>query len=281
MTLVLVGETGAGKTAFMNFLANVCKLRDPSNYQTVHQKQNEAGGNKSQSQTQSPLIYNFEAPNLTIKIMDTPGFADTRGLDMDEAHRKEITRVIKEQGIERLDAVLVLANGTFERLSTGMNLSLHTIGTMFPVSLVENTGFLYTNVTSELDRNVQLDSIPRELRNCESWTLQNPIAQHAKWQETASRTNDPRRREQLKAGIFRCHEAGLRTIEELLKWIDERDSIPTKEIAELADKRTELELKMGMIIDRVKTLESKLGEIRTLKDDEQTFRSVRIVCTNH
>jgi hypothetical protein len=278
LTIILVGETGVGKTAFLDLLSNVCQLRGPSSYEFVHKKEHEQGGDKSKSQTLLASMYEFHIPghSVTVKILDTPGFADTRGIQYDDRHRDGITRAIKEQ-IEELDAVLVMANGTVERLGSGTKFALATISTMFPTSIIGNTGFLYTNVASRLDCNTQKTSIPEQLRGCKDWTLQNPIAQHAKYLDVKARTIDPADLDELQRGIDKCHDTALETLKKLFTWVDGCDSIPTTEIVKLAQKRGDMEVNMANILAIIKSQNEKLAQIRNLRDEERNSRDVRIV----
>lgn len=97
LTLLLVGETGVGKTSFLSLIANVLAGNELEEYVDLHDLTNEKGGLHSQSQTNSAKVYELESKNgITIRILDTPGLADTRGASQDEIHKRSIANAIKE-----------------------------------------------------------------------------------------------------------------------------------------------------------------------------------------
>ena len=87
ISILLVGETGSGKTTLLNSLVNSVmkvKFEDPFRYVIIKE---ETGRGQEQSQTSEVTIYYLLPPknrNLPpLKIVDTPGFGDTRGLEED------------------------------------------------------------------------------------------------------------------------------------------------------------------------------------------------------
>ncbi len=57
--------------------------------------------------------------NKPIKLIDTPGFGDTRGTEFDENHVKSIISTIKEG--KSIDMIIIVINGTQARLTNRMN----------------------------------------------------------------------------------------------------------------------------------------------------------------
>ena len=53
-----------------------------------------------------------------VHILDTPGLADTRGVEQDELHKQSIANQINMH-IDSITAVVVLANGTVPRVTVG------------------------------------------------------------------------------------------------------------------------------------------------------------------
>ena len=72
---------------------------------------------------------------MKVRILDTPGLADTRGLQQDEAHKKSIATQI-QQHIDSVNAVLILANGTVPRITVGTDYALSTLSAIFPKSIL-------------------------------------------------------------------------------------------------------------------------------------------------
>ena len=97
-TYLILGETGSGKSTFINMLGNYFSdgnLEDPPNSLTVliptqylqvsassldHSENNVRDG--TSSQTTEAQTYQWADPGVA--FVDTPGFADTRGVETDD-----------------------------------------------------------------------------------------------------------------------------------------------------------------------------------------------------
>jgi len=77
-----------------------------------------------------------------VRILDTPGLADNRGLARDEQSKESIAKAI-EESIPLVNAVIILANGTEERLGVATDYALTTLSSIFPRTLAENIGIVY------------------------------------------------------------------------------------------------------------------------------------------
>ena len=96
LTILVVGETGAGKTAFLNLMINVLEGENPTTYRDMFDTANEEGGSKIGSQTREALVYEFSSLNgVRVRLLDTPGLADTRGMVQDERHKASIAHAIQ------------------------------------------------------------------------------------------------------------------------------------------------------------------------------------------
>lgn len=63
-TILLVGETGVGKSSVLELIANVVIGKDTDNYNfEILDHSNEAGGSKKESQTNSARVYNLTSNN--------------------------------------------------------------------------------------------------------------------------------------------------------------------------------------------------------------------------
>jgi predicted GTPase len=63
-TILLVGETGVGKSSVLEFIANVLLGNDIDHYDfDILDRTNEQGGSDNQSQTNSARLYEFTSKN--------------------------------------------------------------------------------------------------------------------------------------------------------------------------------------------------------------------------
>jgi len=73
-TFLLVGETGVGKSSFLELIANVLAGRDIDHYDfKILDPTNEQGGSDNQSQTNSARLYELKSNNgiiVSVSISD-------------------------------------------------------------------------------------------------------------------------------------------------------------------------------------------------------------------
>jgi len=267
ITIILIGETGVGKTAFMSLLYNACAGIPLEQWTPVHLEVNEAGGSKAGSQTLRPKMYIIPCENgSTVRILDTPGLADTRGIEKDEEHKAAIAEYIKDR-TETIDAVIILANGTNARLGVATQYTLTMISGMFPHSLVDNIGFIFTMVANIFSFNFESLSLPSELRNARHWKIDNPLAQWLKYQD-AQRKNPPMDEddlEEMSQTVSRGYKKAFAVLNELFTWLDDRHVQPTAQINELYQMTMNIESSMSNVISQIDQTEARRGELIALK----------------
>lgn len=268
ITVIIVGETGVGKTAFMNLLANVCVGRPVDQFRQEHNTRNESNLDKNQSQTNAALMYTFDRRDgVQLRILDTPGLCDTRGLEQDKEHKKSIAETIRAQ-VQTLDAVIIMANGTVERVGPGVEYALHTLAAMFPRSIADNIGFMFTNVPDALSFNFQPDTLPREIRHAEVWTIQNPVAQFIKYQEAKTGGHSSAKQLQsLERLLQNNYITTMETLNDFFSWLDQCKAQPTNSIVDLYDMTTNIEAAITSVLAQIDQLERKQMDLKKLQND--------------
>lgn len=143
ISLLLLGETGAGKTTFLNSLINfILKVEYFDYFRYLLVK--EEGSDNSLSQTKEVNIYHIKSHNSypPIKIIDTPGFGDTSGYDFD----KKITRMIfdKFKEIKDLNAVCFICKYNEVRFNFSQRYIFNYIIDLFGKDMAENFLVLFS-----------------------------------------------------------------------------------------------------------------------------------------
>ncbi|KTF77712.1 hypothetical protein cypCar_00048776 [Cyprinus carpio] len=145
--ILLVGETGVGKTTIINTMVNYLlnvKFEDEIWYEITE----EAAGDQSESQTSEITVYEVfpvKSP-MSLTIIDTPGYGDTRGLDKDlEVAENLATLFQSKDGVREVDAVCFVTQASKNRLSDRQHYIISSILSLFGKDIVDNIVFLVTH----------------------------------------------------------------------------------------------------------------------------------------
>ena len=145
LTFMVVGETGCGKTtllnSFVNFLLGV-NIIDDYRYKIILERTNKS---QAKSQTEQVNIYNIRSVGgyPPIKIIDTPGFGDTEGIEKDNEIVEQIEKFIKEN-LKEINAICFVAKSTNNRLTQYQKYILNRIMDLFGEDIKENFIFILT-----------------------------------------------------------------------------------------------------------------------------------------
>ncbi|XP_073692593.1 uncharacterized protein [Garra rufa] len=143
--ILLVGETGVGKTTLINTMVNHLmgvKFEDEIWYEITE----EATRDQSESQTSEITMYevfSVKSP-ISLTIIDTPGYGDTRGLDTD-LEVALATLIQSKDGVCEVDAVCFVIQAAKNRLSDRQHYIISSILSLFGKDIVDNIVFLITH----------------------------------------------------------------------------------------------------------------------------------------
>ena len=175
VNVLLLGQTGIGKTTFINSLANYmlyesldaavefetkvlipCKIKitdqngksktlEIKNSLLDEGQENFKDGVSSTQNVKSHVIY-CPSLNRKIRILDTPGIADTRGHEKDSENMKDIINALKE--LKTLSAVIFLLKPNEARLEATFRYCLSELLNALPKGFAKHILFCTTNSRS-------------------------------------------------------------------------------------------------------------------------------------
>lgn len=175
INILILGETGVGKSTFINAFLNYltydtldeAKSADtleaiiPCKFTTqimdrsqpdkpieevkicVGDRDDEQDGSMGESATQQTAVYPIIVGNRTIRLIDTPGIGDTRGHSFDKKNMADILDTLKSY--DELHGILLLVKSNNARLTVTFNFCVKELLVHLHRSATENMAFAFTN----------------------------------------------------------------------------------------------------------------------------------------
>jgi GTPase SAR1 family protein len=156
--ILLIGETGSGKSTFINYLYNYfhrgdlnnlkiaipCKYHPFSTEQLSHHELNIHDNTQSKTNTCTQYRFTDSITHKQYLFLDTPGLSDTHDIEQNEININKIIDAVTQLG--NLTTVIIVVNGSISRLTIHLRSVIACINSNIPDIILENVIVLLTNV---------------------------------------------------------------------------------------------------------------------------------------
>jgi ribosome biogenesis GTPase A len=175
LNILILGETGVGKStwinAFINYLtydslyeamqSETSRCVIPCSFTTqisdksdsrgklvqkkisIGSSRSERDGSAGQSATQETSVYPFDIGSTRVRLIDTPGIGDTGGVDQDNKNMADILRVLRNYS--KLHGILILLKPNAPRLTVMFRFCIKQLLTHLHRNAANNIVFGFTN----------------------------------------------------------------------------------------------------------------------------------------
>uniref|UniRef100_A0A914W583 G domain-containing protein n=1 Tax=Plectus sambesii TaxID=2011161 RepID=A0A914W583_9BILA len=171
INIVVLGETGVGKSTWINAIANYIShesidtalegelinliptkfqltIKNGENLRRVEVKVGESENesfHENQSSTQIPRSYVFTNNQKLYRIIDTPGIGDTRGIEQDKQNIQSILSFLAQY--DEIHAICILMMPNQSRLTPTFEFCFKELIMQFHRSAAQNIVFCFTNTS--------------------------------------------------------------------------------------------------------------------------------------
>ena len=252
--MLLIGETGSGKTSFLNLLCNsklfeelgtkvdAAKLKRIRHYNDL--KIEDSTACAMASKTSDAMFYNTEVCQMRMTVIDTPGFGDSRGLEQDKENVKKIIDALRHE--DHINCVCLVINGRQARMSASLKYVLGEISSILPKEVFDNIIVVFTNTADPLDCNFdicELDPFFGRRIVCASY-IENPYCRIERAKQKAGQLSVDQIARSLRKSFIDTAE----TLHSLQETIKDFKKVHTLHFLRLYDKKQEIEKDVIIIL---------------------------------
>uniref|UniRef100_A0A665TB93 Septin-type G domain-containing protein n=1 Tax=Echeneis naucrates TaxID=173247 RepID=A0A665TB93_ECHNA len=263
-TILLVGETGAGKSSLVNTLLNFAmgvKFEDDIWFEIVERETR----SQAESQTSDVIVYEIfdfkeNVLSFSLTIIDTPGYGDTRGLELDVMVGQRLFDLFTGHGgVHEINAVGLVMKATENRLSDRLKYIFDSVISLFGKNLGESIVALITYSNGRTPINA-LQALDAAKIKCARNEKNQPI--HFLFDNCQ---NEGRSRE-TETALRHSWDLTNRKTKELMLFTDRIRPQKLITTIEVLHTRIKLAACVHNLQDRMRLIEMKQQEIKQIQD---------------
>ena len=271
--MLLIGETGSGKTSFLNLLCNsklfeelgtnidATKLDQIRHYNDL--KIEDSTACAMESKTSDAKFYKTEVCRMRMTVIDTPGFGDSRGLEQDKKNVKKIIDALK--GEDYINCVCLIINGRQSRMTASLKYILSEISTIMPREIFNNIIVVFTNTADPLDCNFdisELDHYFGKKSDC-AFYIENPYCRIEKAKQKSKQLSV----DQIARSLRKSFEDTAESLLLLEETIKDFNDVHTLHFTQFYYKKEEIEKDVIMILASYDE-QTELEKLIKIKEEE-------------
>ncbi|XP_056318539.1 uncharacterized protein LOC130232585 [Danio aesculapii] len=261
--ILMVGETGTGKTTLINTMVNHLlgvKFEDQEWYEITEEEQQQA--DQTQSQTSEITVYEvFVEENPTsLTIIDTPGYGDTEGYEKDSEISEYLHRLFAdEDGVHYIDSVCFVMKASQNRLSEKELYIFHAVLSLFGRDIENNIVFLLTHSDGGPPVHA-LNAIKKAEIPCRKDSGGKPV-------HFLFNNRQKEKREEEYEHMFRsAWEMGERSINKFFTLLEEKNRKSVQMTLDVMKERSRLEACVCNLKQQIIEKEQKTEELTQIKE---------------
>ncbi|XP_052399187.1 uncharacterized protein LOC127946562 isoform X3 [Carassius gibelio] len=262
--ILMVGETGTGKTTLINTMINymLCVQREDKVWFEITDDQS-AHRSTVHSQTTSITVYEFnlqESP-VDLTIIDTPGYGDTCGVDLDKQIAEGLLSLSKSaEEIHEIDAVCLVINSTHNRLSDRQIYIFDAVQSLFGRDIAENIVLLFTHSTGAHPKNA-LMAVEEAKIKCAVKDKNQPVFFLFDNCQSDSAEDEKQRKIQEQSW-----DRSFSEMEQFFKFLDTIKPKSLQMTQDVLNNRKQLEANISNLQSRVQMMELQQNELKQTQE---------------